>query len=150
MKKMRIQKILLLISISIFALFNISWFLITSIKYQPYIEVIPKNEYGFYGFTDEEGYNYNVKKPDYLSYTGNLGITDKNNEFALIIWPKMFGKYKYGLRIQKDNEAYEIYVNENLEPILQEDNESIKSLIEKYKPEISKLFTTAKETWDLK
>lgn len=150
MKRNKLWRVLTLFAISIFAILNISWFLITYYKYEPYIDAVPKNDYGFHGFTDKDGYSYNVKKPGYLSYTGNLGITDKNNELALIIWPKIFGKNKYGLRIQKENEAYEIYVDENLEPIHIEDDETIKNIIKRYKPEIEKLYNNMKEKWNLK
>jgi len=71
-------------------------------------------------------------------------VTNKTNEFALIIWPKIFGKYIYGVRIQKEEDAYEIYVDENLEPIYS-GNEEIKNIINKYKPELEILYNNAKK-----
>ncbi|AEV67192.1 hypothetical protein [Acetivibrio clariflavus] len=148
MKKTKLFKILILSAISFFALINITWFSITYIKYKPYVDVIPKNSYGFHVFTDENGYNYNVKKPNYLSLTGNLGVTNKTNEFALIIWPKIFGKYIYGVRIQQEEVVYSIYVDENLKPIYS-GNEEIKNIINKYKPELEILYNNAKKKWNL-
>lgn len=147
MNKLSGKKIFLIALISIIVLYNISWFLITTIKYHPYIEVVPKNAYGYNGLT-KDGYCYNVKKPSYLSFTGNLGVTSQKNDFSLIIWPSLFRGYDYGVRIQEGDTAYEIYVNANLEPIKNED-EYYKKLLEKYKSEISILFSNANEMWDL-
>lgn len=80
MKKINGKKISLLVIISIILLYNISWFLITTIKYHPYVKVVPKNAYGYNGLT-KDGYCYNVKKPDYLSFTGNLGVASQKMTF---------------------------------------------------------------------
>ncbi|WP_243291890.1 hypothetical protein [Bacillus sp. FJAT-47783] len=145
-KKISIKKILLIV-ISIFLIWNIAWFLITAIKYNKFTEAIPKNEYGVY-IKEEDGYLYNVKKPGYLSFTGNLGVSKKESMNGLIIWPLLFGGFEYGIRLQNDGEVYEIYVDENMNPINVDDSVAIQQL-EEHKVEIEKMISKANEIWDL-
>ncbi len=87
--------------------------------------------------------SYNVKTPDYLQFTGNLGIAD-NEGIVLLIWPSLFGnKFKYGVRIQDGTGGYEIYINEKLESITGNSGDEV--LVEKYHNEIKKLYDKAKE-----
>ncbi|MDI3311847.1 MAG: hypothetical protein QJR05_10545 [Thermoanaerobacterium sp.] len=146
MKKINIKKILIII-VSIFAVWNLSWFLITTIKYHKFIEAIPKNKYGVH-VKIEDGYQFNVKKPGYLSFTGNLGVTKPESMDGLIIWPLLFGGYEYGVRLQKDGEVYEIYVDENMNPINKDDAVAIQQ-VEQNKAEIERMISKANEIWQL-
>lgn len=132
----------------LFCALNVFWYITVYHKYSDYTDAVPKNEYGIYGLTDSEGYNYNVKKPRYLSFkSGNLGVST-NDGNGLIIWPKPFGEYKYGALITVDDISYQIYITEELE-VVDNDNETYKNILEKNKIIIEKLFEKANEKWDL-
>jgi len=118
----------------------------TTIKYNKFIEVVPKNEWGLHFIKKEDGYIYSVKKPSYLSFTGNLGVANNEKQEALIIWPLLSGGYEYGFRLQKDGRAYEIYVDENMEPIHKDDMVAVQK-VEEYKAELEKLLSKANEMW---
>lgn len=92
-------------------------------------------EYGKHiQFDEENNLSYNVKTPDYLGFTGNLGISN-NEDMVLLIWPSLFGnKFKYGVRIQDDTGTYEIYINENLGSVT--GNPEDKVIVEKYNNDI--------------
>ena len=141
-------KTIIIILIAIFTVYNLSWFSITTVKYNRYVKVIPKNKWGLHFIEKEDGYMYSVKKPSYLDFTGNLGVVNNKKGNSLIIWPLISGGYKYGVRLQKDGRAYEIYVDENMEPILKDDSTEVQKLKE-YKTELEVLFTKANEMWDL-
>ncbi|KGP81371.1 MULTISPECIES: hypothetical protein [Paenibacillus] len=151
MKLMKLnRKNILIIIVSIFALWNLSWFLITSIKYHKFVEVVPKNEFGVHLLKKDDGYIYSIKKPGYLSFTGNLAISNDDDQESLIIWPLITGGYEYGFSIQKDRETYEFYVDDddNMKPIDENDPAAIEKM-EEYKLELEELLSKAKEMWQL-
>lgn len=145
-KKNNVKNILLLI-ISIFVLWNLSWFLITTIKYHKFVEAVPKNEFGVH-ITEDDGYLYHVKKPGYLHFTGNLGVAKNDSMDGLIIWPLLSGGFKYGIRLQSDGEVYEIYVDENMKPIKKDDIVAVQQ-VEQNKAEIEGMISKANEIWNL-
>lgn len=148
MKKLNGKRIFIFI-ISVFLILNVVWLLITTTKYNKFVKDIPKLKGHSYAIKKEDGYNYHVKKPDYLHYTGNLSISNSKKGELLIIWPLISGGYKYGVRIQDNENAYEIYVNENMEPIDKSDTYAIQN-IEKHKAGIEELFSKANKMWQLK
>ncbi len=148
MKKLNGKRIFIFI-ISVFLILNVVWLLITTTKYNKFVKDIPKLKGHSYAIKKEDGYNYHVKKPDYLHYTGNLSISNSKKGELLIIWPLISGGYKYGVRIQDNENAYEIYVDENMEPIDKSDTYAIQN-IEKHKAGIEELFSKANKMWQLK
>ena len=55
--------------------YNLFWLGWRYFKYTSYTERLEVFiEHLSYVYTDEEGYLYNVKLPDYLTYTGNLHV----------------------------------------------------------------------------
>jgi hypothetical protein len=145
-KKVNGKTIIILI-LSIFAIWNLSWFLITTIKYQKYVEVIPKNEFGVH-VKEKDDYLYNVKKPGYLHFTGNLGVSKTDSMDGLIIWPLLNGGYEYGIRFQNGDEIFEILVDENMKPIDKDDKVAAQQ-VEKNKEEIERLISKANKMWQL-
>lgn len=139
-------KMILVVTVAAFAIWNLGWFIITKAVYSEFLEAVPKNEFGKY-VMEEKGYLFNVKKPGYLSFTGNLGVTEKGSMNGLIIWPEIFGGYKYGVRLQQDDEVYEIYLDEHMK--LVNEDEFTNQLYEKYQKEIESLFSEANQVWDL-
>ncbi|WP_413405569.1 hypothetical protein [Paenibacillus amylolyticus] len=123
------------------------WFSIVTVQYKPYTDAVPKNEFGVNHFK-KDGYYFNVKKPDFLSYTGNLGVVNEDGTASLIIWPSLFEKNEYGVRLEKDGLAFESMINENLEPIVNVDSPENKKINE-YKPQMEMLFAKAREVWEL-
>lgn len=105
-----------------FILFNVFWFAWRSIKYNVYSENIEKGRLFSiitprYTEVDDDGFDYLVKYPDYLSFTGNLSVgfpADGDNPFmdALIVWPKTGGVYEYGVLLYEENwDGYQIYID---------------------------------------
>lgn len=148
MNKINGKRIIIFI-ILVFVVLNASWFLITTIKYNKFVKVLPKVKYGSYGTKKEDGYNYSVKKPGYLHYTGNLAVSNSEKGELLIIWPLISGGYNYGIRLQKDGIAYEIYVDENMKPIDKADTHSAQN-IEEHKAGVEALLSRANKMWQFK
>ena len=138
--------ILLMVICLLFGVYNLIWYFTTQVKYSTYSEnmdeFIPNRSYVLEG---EDGYLYNVKYPDYLSFTGNLGVSNNNNEVSIIIWPSIFGEDKYGLKIDTIDDSYEIIIDREMKAEVSEDDK----IIEKYKEEIEKLFQKADERWNI-
>ncbi len=141
--------------LALFALINASWYVWRSEKYGSYCKGWAKNLFATwivprYVYTDEDGYDYGVKYPDYLSFTGNLSVglpTSSDNPFTdfMIVWPKVFGGYDYGVSIVKDGLEYQIYVNADGTAVHPEDSEIAASC----KDTIDDLLGRAQEMWDL-
>lgn len=72
-KKRKLIMIIISTCIVLFALYNLSWLYLTRTKYNQFSndmqEIMANRTY----VKQEDGYLYNVKYPDYLSFTGNLG-----------------------------------------------------------------------------
>lgn len=157
--KINAKKVIIIIVIIIlvlFGLYNITWYQITHEKYDNFSEQMEKT-FGktyvkpFYTSYSsfEKGYGYKVKYPDYLSYTGNLAITN-NKDTTLIIWPSIFSEEnnEYGVIIQDNEKGYQIMIDKKANPIEEIYEDESKVLKEK-KEEIRDLLNKANEKWNL-
>ena len=84
--------IALAVILALFGLYNLIWYTVVWNKYGKLTEGMKELYYHRTYVIDElDGYTYNVKIPDYLSFTGNLGIQkSQDSDCALIIWPGIF------------------------------------------------------------
>ena len=110
MKKLSIKKKILIIVVSLFALYNIVWLTYMWIVWKPFCEVTGYNDGGFVcseGTYETGKFNYGVSCPHYLSFTGNLSLVEvqktKSNDdtIVLIIWPKLDGSYEVGVMVHE-------------------------------------------------
>lgn len=150
MKKSKIKILLITGSIVIllFGIWNIVWLVMTNNRYDVFLDSIPKSKYGNH-IIKKDNYVYNVSRPGYLSFTGNLGINDPEGGNALIIWPLIKGGYEYGIRITKEKKVYEIMLDDQMKPINKNDK-TASELVEELKPEIIALFEKANSMWGIK
>ena len=109
--------------LGIFLAFNVFWYIWRNVKYGPYIKGMRESEIPDwivprYYYVDDEGYDYSVKYPDYLSFTGNMSVglpSADGNPFTdfLIIWPKLDGRYEYGVSLTVEGTNYQIMINDD-------------------------------------
>lgn len=142
MKKKKIFTGIFVLLVGLFCAYNIFWFASTRYKYKDYLEAVPESYGAHIQYDEKDHLTYNVKMPDYLQFTGNLGVSDEKG-VSLLIWPSLFGnKFTYGVRIQDDSDVYEIYINQKLESIT--GNQEDKVIVEKYNSDIKELYDKAK------
>ena len=148
---MKIHKIKIIVISSIMAIFviyNIFWFCVVHLNYNSFIEGM--NEFRpnvSYVLEGNDGYLYNVKNPDYLSYTGNACVSTKDGKVALLIWPGLFRETKYGVQITtNDNIVYSIIIDKNAEAI----DSQYKDMIIENSTIIQVLFQKAEKQWNIK
>ena len=136
---------IVLSSLVLFILYNVFWIGWRINKYSQYIDEFQTfTKYMSY-FYDDDQYLYNVKLPDYLSYTGNLCVATHDGKYALLIWPKFGDEYEYGVQLEINKEVYSIMINKNIrtyDPQYQE-------LISPYQDTIEDLFNKANEMWNI-
>lgn len=147
-KNNKVKKIIIIILIIIigFGIYNLAWLGWRNIKYKSYktgLEEFIENK--SYVYTADDNYLYNVKLPDYLTYTGNLCVSVPEGECALLIWPKVIGGYDYGVQIQIDEETYSIMLNNDF---LAEDSQ-YDEMVDKYSDTITELHEKAKKMWNI-
>ena len=142
-----------------FVVVNILWFGWSRLKYGKLSEGMKHNEFSNplvprKYCTDEDGFVFSIKYPDYLSLTGNMAIglpSDEDNFFTdgLIIWPNIGGKYEYGaLLYEKDGNRYQenrVYIDKEGKPLKPEDQE----LVTKHRRNIEILLQKAAERWNI-
>ena len=155
MKNKKIIKIVIGV-MAVFIIFNIFWYIWRNVRYGSYDEGFNKNElWTFivprYYLIDEEGYDYTVKYPEYLSFTGNLTAgmpTTDNNPFTdfLVIWPKPFGGYEYGISLTVDGTNYQIMIDEDGKSI----DPQFDEITERCKETIDILLGKADKIWNLR
>lgn len=147
--KNKIKKILIIVLVLffIFAIYNSAWFVWRYFKYSEYttdnMEVFIENN--SYIYTDNDGYDYNVKLPDYLTYTGNLCVAEPDGKYALIIWPNVFSGYEYGAQLEINGEIYSIMLNDDLSA----QDSQFDEIIDEYSKIISDLFERSVNQWDI-
>lgn len=148
----------ILVVVCIFAVLNLVWLGWRHIVYSQYTDgmtqtamstsVVPR-----YAFKDIDGFDYSVKYPDYLSVTGNLavgfpGTDDDPFTDGLIIWPKLFGGYKYGVildSLEEGGDGYMFYVD----PLGNAVEAEYQPIAEKYEAVITQLLERAGLVWNL-
>ena len=148
----------ILAAVCIFAARNLAWFGWRHIAYSQYMDgmmrtvmstaVVPR-----YAFKDMDGFDYSVKYPDYLSVTGNLAVgfpgTDEDPfTDGLIIWPKLFGGYEYGVildSLEEGKDGYMFYVDSQGNAVEAE----YQPIAEKYEAVITQLLERAGLVWNL-
>lgn len=151
MKKRFKNKIVSVIGVILllFGLYNLIWYIIVSDKYNDFIvdmeEIYPNRTYVI---NNKDGYTYNVKIPDYLSFTGNLGVHPyEGGDCGLIIWPGIFEETTYGVFITSDDgRTHAVMLTEERMP-LGDAPEQTKQLVEENKDKIDALFDRACEMW---
>ena len=157
--KKKLLKIFMIIAI-LFIAYNAIWFAWSRSKYGKLSEGMEENSFSNFitprYIYAEDGYDYLVKYPGYLSFTGNLSIglpATNDNPFtdALIIWPKVGGKYEFGALLYEKDETgklateYQIYIDANGNALSGEYQE----IVEKHKDSIQELFAKADERWNI-
>lgn len=143
MSRKKKLSIIFLIIIILFGLYNLFWFVSTRYTYRDYVKAVPKESGAHIQFDEKKQLTYNVKTPDYLYFTGNLGVSNKEG-MVLLIWPSLFGKdFEYGLRIENKSEVHEIYIDENLKPVSHEPMQE--KIIEDNYEEVKRLYDSAQE-----
>ena len=144
-----------LCALALFVLINVGWYVWRAVKYAPFSKGMDKNCFSTfivprYAYTDDEGYDYTVKYPDYLSLTGNLcvGLPEvDDNPFTdfLIIWPNVTGGYEYGVSLTVGDVAYQIYINPDGTAADPADGGRVAACQEN----VDALLGKAEEMWDL-
>lgn len=146
---------LLVAIIPFLIILNIAWFSWRQSHYSRFTDDFNETPFSTiwvprYSKSDPDGFDYSVKYPDWLTFTGNLAVgftgTEENPvTAALIIWPKLSGGYEYGVIISSNEEnSYRFYVDANGNPLDREYQE----ISEKYKSTITAMLSKAKGIWE--
>ncbi len=150
MKKHGKIKIVLLAIVGLFAIYNLVWVLTVWNTYRGFTEGMEElTPYRRYVIDERDGYTYNVKIPDYLSFTGNLGLQPyEGGDCALIIWPGIFEETTYGAFVSDANGMGQ-GVMLTADGMPEEDApEQIKQLVAENRESLDMLFEKAREQWD--
>ncbi len=152
--KKKVLKIILAVVI-VFAVYNLVWFAWSHIKYGKLSSGMVENEFSSfltprYVYTDANQYDYLVKYPDYLTITGNMSVgmpaTDENLfTDALIIWPTLSGKYKFGVILYEEGRGYQVYIDADGKA-LSEEHADVAS---RHSDNIKKLLMMADNKWGI-
>ncbi len=164
MKKQKILKIVGMIVLLSFVIYNVIWFANWN-SYNKY-----KNSVGYeadtkrYFCTDSEGCRYAVFAPNYLSFVGNLTVGNniweergEQTTCSLIIWPLFMGGYEFGVNLyvplRTDDElvykSYSFVLDENGNSISDELTEDEKKMLDENTEVIKKMYKKAYEMWQI-
>lgn len=141
-KQIKIMAIITLIILLIFGIINIVWYKVIHSEYVPYTIGLEEFKKNVSYVLEEDGFLYNVKLPDYLSFTGNLCVATNDGKYVLLIWPNAFNNSaEYEIQIEnEDKEILSIMVDKNInafedhqEEVINDNREIINELLEKAK-----------------
>jgi hypothetical protein len=98
-------------------------------------------------YVDEEKYQYSVSLPKYLTWNGNLAISEENVKYALIIWFTPFGKKsETGIILNDVGGAIgQIELKDSVTAMKNEDQ----TIVDSNKELIQQLYGKANIVWDL-
>jgi hypothetical protein len=147
---------IVLAAAALFALYNVLWFAWSHFTYGAFSDGMEVTDFSnfltpHYIDTDTDRYDYLVKYPDYLSFTGNLSVglpsTDENFfTDALILWPKAGGKYEYGVLLyDEDGSGYSVYIDSEGNALSKADEE----VVSRHRENIRDLLIKADERWGI-
>lgn len=126
----------------LFIFVNGFWLLYTYQKYTPLSQGMQEDvKFQSYHVVENE-HIFNVKYPNYLSFTGNVAVATPDEKTALIIWAGLFGN-EYGIQIDEDGIRNEIMVDADKRaknPLHQE-------MLDKHRKETDIVFDRAKTKW---
>ena len=152
--KKKILKIVLA-AVIVFAAYNAIWFAWSHVKYGKLSGGMEEGDFGSfvtprYVYTDADRYDYLVKYPDYLTFTGNMSVgcpTTEENVFtdALIMWPEVSGGYKFGVLLYENDMEYAIYIDSEGNALSKEDED----IVSRHSDIIRNLFMKADERWGI-
>ncbi len=86
--------------VTAFIIYNIFWVTYVKTIYGAFTENIPEDKGSILISLDD--FSYSVKKPSYLSLTGNLSLIDEKTSDGLIIWPSPIYQNEYAVIITTD------------------------------------------------
>lgn len=139
-----------LVFLFLFLSLNIVWVLYREIRYGPLVENVPVN-YGVRIISIED-YSYSVTEPQYMSFSGNLSLTNELTDESLIIWPLFPNGYKYAVMLHDADSSKSIFVyvdkNGNFLASTDGSNES-EEIFDKKREQVNEMVTLANDMWDL-
>lgn len=142
--KLSFKKIIIILAF-VFLIFNILWYGWRSSKFKDFSQNMEEFDPNTsFVSTDKSGYLYNVKYPDYLSFTGNLAVATPDGKVGLIIWPNIAKGYEFGVQIE-DGESYNIKVDSQFKPY----NKNFSKIVGKYKDDLNNLVKKAESFWNI-
>lgn len=108
-----------LFTLSFALLYNLVW-LINYASYSKLIDekysVLPTSSLS--RIYNADGISYSMKKPGYLSFTGNTASVSSDMRITILVWPSFMckGVKEYGLALYDEEEdtCYMMYVDENM------------------------------------
>lgn len=141
MKKKRMNKkynFLFLFFSLLFIVINMAWLTHHHILFGKFEKITRDSSVPGVYISPKDGLTFSVSKNKYLSFGGNLGISDPKEGIYLIIWPHIFKDYEFGFMIMNDNGTYNFVVDESGE--LQNGDLFTDEAIEFFKLNSGKLF----------
>ena len=153
-KKKRIIKYMLSILLGFFLIWNIVWS-VNFYTYYKFSSGYMKSPVSY--IKSGKDYTYTVACPGYLSFTGNLALTNNDN-LSIIIWPAllMLGSPEYGVGISDEmsDSTYRFYVDKDLKYLHNDEMEysdseekTIQILLKKYQIDLQKMLRLAHDEW---
>ena len=159
------KKILIIIAslLTVFIIINAAWVIRRKSVYEPYTGGMEYHKVNMhitdvivprYVYKDQDGFDYSVKYPEYLSMVGNLAVgfpgTDENPfTDSLIIWPKYGGRYEFGVILNPkdpDSEGWMFYIDAYGNAI----DPEYQPIAVEYSDVISELLNRAFSFWNIK
>ena len=82
--------------ITVFVIWNVIWFSFVEENYTPYLNITVDPLVPDLSASYKNGYSFSVNKPSYLSFEGNLGVSDENFNL-LLVFPKYNSEPVYSI-----------------------------------------------------
>lgn len=155
-------KFFLTVLVILFIIYNAVWSAYIEFRYAPFSRALGMNA----TYLREDGYVYDVMKPAYLQFVGNLSISEvvqirqgisESTYVDIIIWPKAFNSYKVGASITRYTTDFEnrrshgicnqMMLDENMN--LLDDTPENRQLYEQNLEKIENLYRLAYEKWGI-
>lgn len=155
-------KLFFIVFVILFIIYNAVWSAYIEFRYAPFCKMLGTSVTQL----REDGYIYDVAKPAYLQFVGNLSISEvvsirkgisESTYVDIIIWPRAFNGYEVGASITRYTTDFEnhrshgicnqMMLDENMD--LLDDTPENRQLYEQNLEKIENLYRLAYEKWGI-
>ena len=121
-----------------FLLLNCVWAVYHNMVFGSYERITKDDNFPGVAISKKDGKTYSVTGKYYLSFGGNLSISDEQNKCFLIVWPSLSGEPEIGFTVDR----YNFYIDKDgnlardyddvAEKIFEENNDALLALLKDY------------------
>lgn len=141
-------KITIISVVLVFIIYNLIWYFGSFKVYHDLQKSFPEiQQSGVKVYVDDDKFQYSVAVPGYLSWDGNLAVSEEHMKYSLLIWLKPFGtNAREGVML---NDEAGISTQIDLKNSTTASRQADQKMVHSNEKRIAQLYNKANKVWNL-